>query len=437
MSMNPAAMPLADLMSAPLQPSVGTEAVDKVLHAIRDHLGMDVAFVSEFRRSDRIFRNVDARDRTPIRPGDAAPLEHGYCQRVVDGRLPGLIPDTQRVAAAMALPETRAIPIGAHLSVPIRLADGHVFGTFCCFSFSADSSLGERDLKMMEVFAALLADQIDRDMAGQRTLADRQQHITGALAAGQPAIVYQPIYDLAANRLAGLECLSRFHVEPQRAPDQWFAEATQVGMSIDLELAAIRTALHELPAISPDVYLAVNCSPSTILSGELQKLLRAVELRRVVLEVTEHDYIQDYPQLLSSLAPLRALGLRVAIDDAGAGYASLRHVLNIQPELIKLDISLTRDIDTDPKRRALASALIAFARETQARIVAEGVETAAELRTLKQLGAGCAQGYYLSRPLPLAEALQHPFPPFTRDGDPPAPGGRPPLPERLRSEMNH
>jgi EAL domain-containing protein (putative c-di-GMP-specific phosphodiesterase class I) len=136
-----------------------------------------------------------------------------------------------------------------------------------------------------------------------------------------------------------------------------------------------------------------------------------VALKRVVLEVTEHDYIQDYPALLEALAPLRTLGLRVAIDDAGAGYASLRHVLHIQPELIKLDISLTRNIDTDPKRRALASALIAFARETQARIVAEGVETEAELRMLKRLGAGCAQGYFLARPMPLQQALRQPFPP--------------------------
>jgi EAL domain-containing protein (putative c-di-GMP-specific phosphodiesterase class I) len=406
-----AALPLADLMSAPLHPSVGSEAVDKVLHAIRDHLGMDVAFVSEFRRSDRIFRNVAARDHTPIHAGDSAPLEHGYCQRVVDGRLPELMPDTHCVPAAMELPETSAIPIGAHLSVPIRLADGRVFGTFCCFSFKADPSLGQRDLQMMKVFASVVADQIDRDMASQRSLTDRRQQITTALLAGQPSIVYQPIFDLATNRLAGLECLSRFFMEPHRGPGEWFAEAAEVGMTVELEIAAIRSALRALPIVPDGAYLAVNSSPQTILSGELQKLLQSAELDRIVVEITEHDHIEDYPQLLASLAPLRALGLRVAIDDAGAGYASLRHVLNLQPELIKMDISLTRNIDADPKRRALASALIAFARETQARLVAEGVETEAELRTLKLLGAGSAQGFFLARPLPLTEALRQPFPP--------------------------
>ncbi|WP_217705156.1 sensor domain-containing phosphodiesterase [Peristeroidobacter soli] len=403
-------MPLTELIDSNLQPSVGTDAVNKVLHAIRNHLDMDVAFVAEFRTHDRIFRHVDARDRTPIVSGDAAPLEQGYCKRVVEGRLPELIPDTQQVPAAQALPDTQAIPIGAHLSVPIRLSDGRVFGTFCCFSFAPDPSLGERDLKVMHVFAALLADQIDRDLEQQRTLEQRKRIVTSALDAGQPSILYQAIYDLSTRRLAGLECLSRFRLEPQRPPDEWFAQAAGVGMVVDLELAAIRNALSALPSLPTDVYLALNCSPQTLLSGRLHELLLSAGLGRIVLEITEHDYIQDYPALLSSLAPLRAQGLRVAIDDAGAGYASLRHVLNIQPDLIKLDISLTRDIDSDPKRRALASALIAFARETQARIVAEGVETQAELRTLRQLGAGCAQGYFLARPMPFMEAISRPFP---------------------------
>lgn len=405
-----AKMPLADLLETNIQPSVGTDAVDKVLHAIRNHLDMDVAFVAEFRTHDRVFRHVDARGRTPISSGDAAPLEQGYCKRVVDGRLPELIPDTQRVPAAMALPETQAVPIGAHLSVPIRLSDGRVFGTFCCFSFAADPSLGERDLKMMHVFADLLADQIDRDLEQRRTHEERKGLVAYALDAGQPTIQYQAIYDLSSRRLAGLECLSRFRIEPQRPPDEWFAQAADVGMMVDLELAAIRNALGALPAVPEDVYLALNCSPQTILSGRVHELLQSVGLDRIVLEITEHDYIQDYPTLLSTLEPLRARGLRVAIDDAGAGYASLRHVLNIQPDLIKLDISLTRNIDADSKRRALASALIAFARETQARIVAEGVETEAELQTLRQLGAGCAQGYFLARPMSLLEAIQQPFP---------------------------
>ena len=401
-------MPFAEFISTPGELSVGTEAVDRVLHAIRDHLGMDVAFVAEFRSQDRVFRNVAARGRTPIRPGDSAPLEQGYCKRVVDGLLPQLIPDTRSVAAAMALPETQAVPIGSHVSVPIRLADGQTFGTFCCFSFEPDASLCERDLKMMRVFAQLVGSQIDRDMAQQRSILESTDQIARAIASGQPSIVYQPIYDLASSRLAGVESLSRFNTQPYRGPDEWFSEAAKAGMGVELELAAIRTAVRSLGELPADAYLAVNCSPATAVSSAFKQLMRSVSLERVILELTEHDYINDYPQLLSAIAPLRAKGLRIAVDDAGAGYASLRHVLNIQPDLIKLDTSLTRNVDTDPIRRALASALIAFARETCSRIVAEGVETDAELRALRELGASCAQGYFLARPMSLADVLRRP-----------------------------
>jgi EAL domain-containing protein (putative c-di-GMP-specific phosphodiesterase class I) len=139
------------------------------------------------------------------------------------------------------------------------------------------------------------------------------------------------------------------------------------------------------------------------MSGALPELLQSVDINRVVLELTEHASVMDYRELTEALTPLRALGLRIAIDDAGAGYASMRHILSIEPDLVKLDISLTRGIDADRKRRALASALIAFARETDVGIVAEGVETSAELLTLQSLGVKRAQGFYLARPRPLAE----------------------------------
>lgn len=407
-------MPVAELPNTSAKLSIGTVAVDGVLNAIREHLRMDVAFVSEFRISDRVFRHVSARGRTPIQPGDSCPLDEGYCQRVVDGRLPQLIPDTENLAAARALPETQTIPIGAHLSVPVRLGDGRLFGTLCCFSFSADPSLGERDLDILRAFAALLGTQLDRDLVKDEAIEEGRSRIRTALSSGQPSMVFQPIFDLASRRVAGLECLARFQMEPRRSPDRWFAEAARVGMGVELEMAAIRGGLGFLVDTPPDVYLAVNCSPKTIMDPGFQKFMKSMNLPRIVLEVTEHDHIHDYPALLAALAPLRAMGLRVSIDDAGAGYASFKHVLQIQPEKIKLDISLTQNLDGDPKRRALASALIAFGRETRAQIVAEGIETDAELRTLTRLGVNGAQGYFLARPMPLAEALRQVFPTVPR-----------------------
>lgn len=401
---------LADLLSAPAQLTLGTTAVDNVLKVLREHLKMDVAFVAEFRKSDRIFRHVSAAGRTPIQQGDSCPLDQGYCQRIVDGRLPQLIPDAQALPAARELPETQALPIGAHLSVPVRLMNGRVFGTLCCFSYSPIASLNERDLEILHAFGSLLGVQLDRDLVSNEALEEGRSRVRSALEAGQPSIVYQPIFDLSTRRIAGLECLSRFQIAPVRPPDQWFAEAADVGMGVELELAAIRSGLGALAATPPDMYLAVNCSPTTILDARLQDYLRRVDLRRVVLEITEHEHILDYPVLLAALAPLRAMGLRVSIDDAGAGYASLRHVLQIQPEKIKLDISLTRNLDSDPKRRALASALVAFGREIHAHVVAEGVETGAELSTLSRLGVHAVQGYFLARPTSLEEALRQVFP---------------------------
>lgn len=118
----------------------------------------------------------------------------------------------------------------------------------------------------------------------------------------------------------------------------------------------------------------------------------------IVLEITEHSTVQDYDKLEYTLRPLRARGMRLAVDDAGAGHSSFRHILRLQPEYIKLDISLTRNIDADPARRALAAALIGFASETGSELIAEGVETEAELATLRALGIHKAQGYLLGRP---------------------------------------
>ncbi len=326
------------------------DGVDRMLRAVRTHLGMDVAFVAQFRSSDRVFHHVDARDRSPIRPGDAVPLDQGYCQRVVDGRLPELIADAQALPAAAALPETQGIPIGAHLGVPIRLKDGRVYGTFCCFSFLPDMSLTERDLQMMKALADLLADQIDWQLQAQQTRAERIGYINGALHEGQPRIVYQPIYDLSTGRLAGVESLSRFDTTPIRAPDKWFADAAEVGLGTALEARAASSALAALNTLPRDIYLAVNGSPEFIQSGAANEILAATELNRVVLEITEHASVADYDELLAALAPLRAQGLRLAVDDTGAGYASMRHILALEPDLVKLDMSLTRGIDRDRKR---------------------------------------------------------------------------------------
>lgn len=185
----------------------------------------------------------------------------------------------------------------------------------------------------------------------------------------------------------------------------WFADAADVGLGLQLELAAIRMSLLHIDHLPPDAYLAVNASPATIVSPELLGLLTSAPRGRVMLEVTEHALVPSYEELGHALEGLREVGVRLAIDDAGAGFASLKHILNLHPDVIKLDMSLTRGIDADPARRALASALLAFGSEISAEIVAEGIETVAELETLRALGVPYGQGYYLGRPQPPARLV--------------------------------
>ena len=222
--------------------------------------------------------------------------------------------------------------------------------------------------------------------------------------------VYQPIADLRTGTIVGFEALARFSGQPERPPNEWFEEAASVGCGVGLELAAARTALAALDQIAPGAFLSVNCSPSTTLDPGLAELLMQMPPDRIVLELTEHDPVDDYGPLLGVLERLRGQGVRIAIDDAGAGYSGLRHVLRLRPDVLKLDVSLTRDIDADPDRRALATAMVAFATEIDAVVIAEGIETAAELHTLRDLGIALGQGYHLGRPgdLPLTATSVHP-----------------------------
>jgi EAL domain-containing protein (putative c-di-GMP-specific phosphodiesterase class I) len=380
-------------------------SLDRLLHAIRRHLGMDVAFISEFQDGRRFFRHVEIGESPlAIRPGDSDPAEDSYCLRVVDGRLPELIPDACINVEALTLPATRAVPVGAHLSVPIRLADGRVYGTFCCFSHAPNPTLTARDLNVMRVFSDMAADQIQLDLDQQQARLQIEDRLEAVLRADGLRMVYQPIVDVTTGLVVGFESLARFTSDPYRTPDIWFAEAGQVGRLVELESQAIRLALAGAAGLPDSVYVTVNASPETIVKGALADVLRGQPLERLVVEVTEHQAIERYEDIAEAIAPLQRRGLRIAIDDAGAGYASFRHVLNLHPHIVKLDNSITRAIDVDRSRRALAAALCGFAAETGCGIVAEGVETAAELDAVRALGIGKAQGYHLGRPMSFVDA---------------------------------
>ncbi len=217
------------------------------------------------------------------------------------------------------------------------------------------------------------------------------------------AVVFQPIVELATRRTVGLEALSRFSGEPLRSPDLWFDEASSVGLGPELEMKAVRSAVSQLDRIPDDEFLAVNVSPELVLSGKLDELASHEICSRLVLELTEHVAVDDYGPIRSRIEPLREHGAQVAVDDTGAGFSSLRHILLLQPEIIKLDRSLTLGVDRDPAKRALAASLVSFAVDIDARLIAEGVETEGELTTLELLGAPWVQGFHIAMPEPLPE----------------------------------
>ncbi|WGD29424.1 EAL domain-containing protein [Ancylobacter sp. WKF20] len=395
-------------LGAMIEQEVLRAGLDRVLRAVRRHLGMDVAFIARFGDTDRVFEYVDADGAAPIAAGQSLSLQEGYCQKVVSGELPQCIPDTAVLPATREIPATVAVPIGAHMSVPISLESGAVYGTLCCFSYVPNPDLTARDMRLMHAFADVLAARIDEALAAGARSRGLHEEIRRALEGGAPRMVFQPIYRVGGGRpgVTGVEALARFDGEPLRGPDRWFETAEAVGLRHELELAAIAHALPALERLPRALFLALNVSPCLILSGRLGPALAGVPGERLMLEVTEHATIADYAALETALCPLRARGIRLAVDDAGAGFASMRHILNLAPDMIKLDISLTRGIDGDARRRALARGLVAFAHDIGCAIAAEGVETPAELDTLRGLGVDEAQGYLLDPPLGLDEVLR-------------------------------
>jgi EAL domain-containing protein (putative c-di-GMP-specific phosphodiesterase class I)/CheY-like chemotaxis protein len=242
-----------------------------------------------------------------------------------------------------------------------------------------------------------LSSQLRREEIELQHLTARVEEIQRFVNGEGLAIHVQPIVDLGSRETVGYEALARFRSLPPRPPNEWFAEAAALELGTQLELASIERAVALLPALPESAYLSVNCSYRTVAVAELRPLLER-DAKRLVVEITEHEPVDDYDDLARSLQPLRDLGVRIAIDDAGAGYASLRHTLALGPDIVKVDISLTRSIDVDRGRRALASALISFADEMDMTIIAEGIETEAELTTLLDLGVRYGQGYHLAEP---------------------------------------
>jgi EAL domain-containing protein (putative c-di-GMP-specific phosphodiesterase class I) len=234
---------------------------------------------------------------------------------------------------------------------------------------------------------------------------DRMQKravIENIMRADEHRIVVQPVFDLNTGQIRKFEALSRFG-DTSRGPDTWFNEAHELDIGIELELFAIKKALRILHFIPDNVSLAINASASSIVSDQFGDLILSADMPRIIVELTEHNPVENYDELTSKINDLRQAGVRLSVDDMGAGISSLSHILKLAPDFIKLDRFLISKIHDDPARLSLANALRIFSQKTGYKLVAEGIETAEELKVVSELGIELGQGYFLAMPGDLDE----------------------------------
>jgi diguanylate cyclase (GGDEF)-like protein len=212
------------------------------------------------------------------------------------------------------------------------------------------------------------------------------------------APVYQPIVDLHTGEVIGHEALSRFPDAGWRNPQEWFQLAHAHDLAIELEAAAVRAAL-DAPGRPAVPCVNLNISPKVLLSAR-NRIGLPEDLSAITIEVTEDALVTEGPELEHALLELRARGARIAVDDAGAGYAGFAQLVRVRPDVIKLDRTLVTGVDADPLKAAVVRAFVQFASSAQAVVCAEGIETPAELHTITSLGANSGQGFLLGRPTP-------------------------------------
>jgi EAL domain-containing protein (putative c-di-GMP-specific phosphodiesterase class I) len=211
--------------------------------------------------------------------------------------------------------------------------------------------------------------------------------------------LFQPIVDLDRGVAIGYEMLARFVAPIEAAPPRWLAEADRRGLGSRLEALLVESGLSALEWVPDNCFLTINVSPRALGAPEVAAVLAAREsLEGVVIEVTEQAVVDDYSHFDYVLRSLRAAGAAIAVDDAGAGYASLQHIVALRPQFVKLDASLVAGLDGDEAKLAVIESLGTFSSRIDAWMVAEGVERPEEVTALQRLRVPLGQGFRLGRP---------------------------------------
>ncbi|MBB3677195.1 sensor domain-containing phosphodiesterase [Modestobacter versicolor] len=378
--------------------SATEQQIADLLQTARKSLGLSVAFFSRLDGTTQHLEVVESSMPLVFKDGLTQPQDTSFCQAVMDGDLPAVMPDVRDFPAAMKLRPARVPRIRSYVTAPVTLSDGSVYGSFCAFGLRSDPELSARDQALMEVLANAASVIIEPDLRDRQQHDEIEQRLRPIMARGGPDVVLQPVVDLASGARVGAEALSRFPGEWGMAPDAVFAEAHSIGAGDRLELLALQQAAAHLDTVPG--YIAMNVSPATLLTRDCLDLLASLPLRRVVLELSEHDQVADYDALHAVVLPLRAQGMTLAIDDVGAGFSSLRHIVVTNPDVIKIDRSIVSGLDHDPVLARLVESLVEFAHGCGVRVVAEGVETAAEHAMLRTLQVDFGQGWLFGRPGP-------------------------------------
>jgi EAL domain-containing protein (putative c-di-GMP-specific phosphodiesterase class I) len=385
---------------APMGGDMGDLILERLLSLARAHLGMEVAWLSVFRDGQQtIVAAEGALAEMNVVLGQGVELSQAFCTQVLAGRLGRVVTDARRHPIAREHQATQELNIGSYVGAPWREADGTIGGMLCCLSRTPDPSLDDYSARYLGLLADLVTEHLGSPVARAGRPAEKQ--IRAVLDARAIRTVFQPVVRLADAGIVAYEALSRFDHPLSARPERAFAMAAGSGLGAELELMAAGSALAHLDLAPDDGWLGVNISADTVLNpAALALFMRHVGGKRILLEITEHTPVSDYGRLTEALRPLRAAGIRIGVDDAGAGFASLSHILHLQPDVIKLDIALVRGIDLDPVRRALAASLVGFAAEIGAVLVAEGVESRGERSALNALGVRYGQGFLWGKPGP-------------------------------------
>ncbi len=293
-------------------------------------------------------------------------------------------------------------PLFCTAYAPIQSDDGGTIGVL----LAASSAPGDRErvtgwLPLISDFAGLAAALLMPQLRAGRVVADERGRLESIIAERRFASIFQPIVDMGSHEITGYEALTRFGDE---SPSLVFARATAIGLGVELELACLLASFEAGLDLPTSSWLSLNVSPELFTSGSSLRDLVERSQRNLIFEITEGAPITDYAEMRAAIAKLGP-SVQLAIDDAGAGYASLRHIIELRPSVVKLDIGLIRGVDADPIRQAMIAGIVHFANEIGCMLVGEGVETAEEAQSLIGLGVRMGQGYFFARPAPVEELL--------------------------------